>query len=140
MTFKASSFKPADAAPYYGFATVVVPVNSSEHFTAVAANDYLGEAVVAAITAFLTIGAGLNNSSAHQFFLHSHVYFFWNNGFMVTFNIILWNNAGVLHSSLVKEVSGVGLLQKGITDVFLIAENLVDGAGVPFGFACAGKN
>jgi len=119
---------------------VVVPVNSSEHFTAVAANDYLGEAVVAAITAFLTIGAGLNNSSAHQFFLHSHVYFFWNNGFMVTFNIILWNNAGVLHSSLVKEVSGVGLLQKGITDVFLIAENLVDGAGVPFGFACAGKN
>ena len=59
---------------------------------------------------------------------------------MVAFNIILWNNAGVLHSSLVKEVSGVGLLQKGITDVFLIAENLVDGAGVPFGFACTGKN
>lgn len=91
-------------------------MDSSEHFTAVATNDNLRKAVIAAVASFLTIGAGLNNSSAHQFFLHSHVYFFWNNGFMVTFNIILWNNAGVLHSSLVKEVSGVGLLQKGIVN------------------------
>ena len=78
--------------------------------------------MVAAVTAFLTIGAGLNNTSAYQLFLNSHVDFFRNNGFVVAFNIILRNDAGVLNSGLVKEVSGVGLLQKGITDVFLVAE------------------
>lgn len=41
MAFKSSSFKHADVAPDYGFATVVVPVNSSEHFSTVAVNDYL---------------------------------------------------------------------------------------------------
>ena len=31
-------------------------------------------------------------------------------------------------------------MEKGITDVFFISENLVDGAGMPFGFACSGEN
>ena len=59
---------------------------------------------------------------------------------MVSFNIILGNNAGVFNSGLVKKISGVSLLKKGITDVFFVAENLVDGAGVPARFTSAGKN
>ena len=59
---------------------------------------------------------------------------------MVSFNIILRNNAGVLNSGLVKKVGGVCLLKKGITDVFLVAENLVDGTCMPSWFTCAGKN
>lgn len=49
-------------------------------------------------------------------------------------------HTGILHSRLIPEVGSVGLLQKGITDVFLIAENLVDGACMPSRFTCAGKN
>lgn len=67
MAFKAGGFKPADAAPDDGFAAVVVPMNSSEHFTAVTTNDYLREAMIAAVAAFLSVGAGFNNMSAHKF-------------------------------------------------------------------------
>ena len=49
---------------------MVVPVNSSEHFTTVAANDYLGEAVIAAVASFLAVGAGFDYSPADQFFLN----------------------------------------------------------------------
>ena len=59
---------------------------------------------------------------------------------MVTFHIVLRHEAVVLNSGVIQEVGGVSLLEKGITDVFFISENLVDGAGMPFGFACYGKN
>lgn len=38
---------------------------------------------------------------------------------MVTFNVILWNDTGVLNSGLIQEVGSIGLLPKDITDVFL---------------------
>ena len=76
--------------------------------------------MVAAVASFLTIGAGLNYSPAYQFFLHTHVNLSRNNRFVVSFNIILWNDACVLNSGLVKKIGGVSLLKKGITDVFLI--------------------
>lgn len=50
---------------------------------------------------------------------------------LLIFNIILRNDSGVFDPGLVKKISGVSLLEKGITDVFLVAENLVDGACVP---------
>ena len=56
---------------------------------------------------------------------------------MVVLYIILRDNAVVLHPGLVQEIGGIGFLQESVADVFLIAENLVDGAGVPFGFASA---
>lgn len=59
---------------------------------------------------------------------------------MVTFYIVLRHQASILDSGFIQEVGGVRLLEKGITDVFFISENLVDGAGMPFGFACYGKN
>ena len=115
-------------------------MDSSEHFTAIATNDNLRKAVIAAVASFLSVGTGLDYSPTYQFFLHAHVNFSWNNRFMVSFNIILRNNAGVLNSGLVKKVGGVCLLKKGITDVFLVAENLVDGTCMPSWFTCAGKN
>ena len=59
---------------------------------------------------------------------------------MVSFNIILRNDSGVLNSSLVKKISGVSLLEKCITDVFFVAENLVDGVCIPSRFTSASKN
>ena len=96
MAFLPGRFQSAEASPDNGFAATIVPMDSAEHFTAVTANNNLCKAVVAAVTAFFTIGAGLDHSPAYQFFLNSHVNIFWNNRFVVAFNIILRNNAGVL--------------------------------------------
>lgn len=96
--------------------------------------------MVAAVASFFSIGTDLYHSSTHQFFLYTHVNLSWDNRFVVSFNILLRNDASVLNSGLVKKISGVSLLKKGITDVFFIAENLVDGACMPSWFSCAGKN
>lgn len=140
MAFLTGRFQPTKTSPDYGFAVVVVTMNSSKHFTIVATNDYLREAMVAAVAAFLSVCTSLNNTSVHQFFLYPHVDFFWDNRFVIACDIILRNDSGVFYFGLVKKISGVSLLQKGITDIFLIAENLVDGAGMPSRFTCAGKN
>ena len=100
MTFQSGGFQPADTTPYDGFTAAVVPVDSSEQLSALAADDDLGETVVAAVAAPLAIGTGFNNASAHQFFLHSHIDFFWNNGFVVSFNIILGHKTIILYSKL----------------------------------------
>ena len=59
---------------------------------------------------------------------------------MVAFYIVLWNDAIVLDSGLVQEVCGISFLEQGIADVFLVAKNFVDGAGVPFCLASAGED
>lgn len=96
--------------------------------------------MIAAVASFLSISAGLNQSPAYQFFLHAYVNLPWNNRFVVSFNIIQRNDAGILNSSLVKKIGGVSLLKKGVTDVFFISENLVDGACMPSRVTCASMN
>ena len=49
------------------------------------------------------------------------------------------NDTVVLYSGLVQKVGGVSLLKKGITDVFFITKDFVNGARPPFCFASAGK-
>ena len=71
MAFLTGRFQPAKAAPDDGFAATVVLVDSAEHFTALATDNNLCEAVVAAVTTLFSIGAGLDYSPAYQFFLHS---------------------------------------------------------------------
>ena len=112
----------------------------TEHFAVLAADDDLREAVGATVAALLTIGTGLAHSSADQFFLNLQVDFIRNNGFVVTFHIVLRHEAVVLEFSFIQEIGGVSLLEKSITDIFLISENLVDGAGLPLSFACSGEN
>lgn len=96
--------------------------------------------MVAAVATFLAVGAGLDYSPADQFFLNLQVDFLRNNSFVVTFHIVLRHEAVVLDSGFIQEIGGVSLLEKSITDVFLISENLVDGAGMPLSFACSGEN
>ena len=71
MAFLPGRLQSAKASPDDGFAAAIIPVNSAEHFTAVAADNNLCKAVVTAVTALFAIGAGLDHSSAYQFFLHS---------------------------------------------------------------------
>lgn len=49
---------------------------------------------------------------------------------MVAFHIVLRNDAVVLDSSLIQKVCSISFLKQGITDVFLVSENFVDGACV----------
>ena len=59
---------------------------------------------------------------------------------MVAFYIILRDETVVLDSGFVQKVGGVGFLEQGIADVFLIAQDLVDGACVPPFSSGTGKN
>ena len=87
--------------------------------------------MVAAIASFFAVGTGFYHSPADQFFLYLQINVFRNNGFVVAFYIVLRNKPVIFNSGLVKKVGGVGLLKQGITDVFLVSENFVDGACVP---------
>ena len=64
MTLQSGGFQSADAAPNDGFDTSVVPMEPAEHFSAFTADDDLGEAMVAAVAALLTTGAGLDHTPA----------------------------------------------------------------------------
>ena len=59
---------------------------------------------------------------------------------MVTFYIVLRDETVILDSGFVQKVCCVGFLEQGITDVFLVSEDFVEGAGSPFCFACTGEN
>ena len=71
MAFLTGRFQSAKAAPDDGFTAAIVPMNSAEHFTAVAADNNLCKAMVAAVTALFAIGTGFDHLSAYQFFLYS---------------------------------------------------------------------
>ena len=59
---------------------------------------------------------------------------------MVAFHIVLRNDAVVLDSGLIQKVCSISFLKQGITDVFFIVQDLVDGAGLPFCFTSAGED
>ena len=83
---------------------------------------------------------GVDHAPADQFFLHQKEDVLRDNRLVVAFYIVLWDSAVVLDALLRQEIRGVGLLQKRVTDVFLVPENLVDGAGVPFCLTRTGEN
>lgn len=76
-------------------------MESSEHFTAFAENDDLGEAVIATVASFFAIGTGFYHSSADKFFLYLLVNVLRNNGFVIAFYIVLWNKIVIFNSGLV---------------------------------------
>ena len=75
--------------------------SSSEHFTAFAENDDLGEAVIATVASFFAIVTGFYHSSADKFFLYLLVNVLRNNGFVIAFYIVLWNKTVIFNSGLV---------------------------------------
>ena len=136
VAFQSCGFKPTDATPDDRFNSTIVTVESSEHFTAFSADDDLGEAVIAAVVSFLAVGTGFNYSPADQFLVD----FFRNNGFVVTFYIVLRHKTIILNSGLVQKVCCVGFLEQSIAYIFLVSEYLVDSASVPPFSFCTGKD
>lgn len=111
-----------------------------EHFSALAADNHLGEAMVAAVTSLFVVGAGFAHSSTDKLFLDLRVDILWNNRFVIAFHIVLGHDAIILDSGLIEEVRGVCFLEKSVADVFLVSENFIDGAGMPFRVTCSGEN
>ena len=119
---------------------MVVPVNAPVKLAAVSAENHLCKAVIAGEAAFLAGRADMNYPAADKLCLHLHEELLWNDRLVIALDVVLRNGAVVLDPLLCQEICGVGLLQECITHVFLVAENLVDGAGVPFCLASAGED
>ena len=66
--------------------------------------------MVTAVTSLFAVGAGLDHSPAHQFFLNLQVDILWNNRFVISLYIVLRHDAVVLDSGLIQKVCGVGFL------------------------------
>lgn len=84
--------------------------------------------------------AGVDHAPADQLLLHQKEDVLRNDRLVVAIHIVLRDDAVVPDALFRQEVRGVGLLQERVTDVFLVLENLVDGAGVPLRLTCAGEN
>ena len=57
--------------------------------------------MIAAIATFLAIGTGFDHSPADKFFLYLQVNVLRNNGFVVSFYIVLWNKTVIFNSGFV---------------------------------------
>ena len=119
---------------------MVVPVNTPVKLIAVSAENHLCKAVIAGEAAFLACRADMNYPAADNLCLHLHEELLWNNRFVVALDVVLRNGTVVLNPLFCQEVRGICFLKKGVTHVLLIAEDLVDGAGVPFCLASAGED
>lgn len=112
-------------------------MNASVEFTALAAENDLRETVLAGVAVPFAVIAGVDNAPADQFFLNQKKDVLRDNRFMVALHVVLRDGAVVLDAFFRQEARGIGLLQERITDVLFVAENLVDGAGMPFHLARA---
>ena len=106
-------------------------MNSPENLTTVAADNDLGKTMAAAESTLLTALPGVNTAPPNHFLLHLHEYFSRHDCVVISFDIILRHNAGVLDPMLVQEVLRVSLLQKRVADIFFVPQDLVQVAGVP---------
>ena len=59
---------------------------------------------------------------------------------MAVFHIILWDNPLVLHPLFIEKVNSIGLLQKGVSDVLFILQDLLQCFWTPLRFPGPGKN
>ena len=140
VPFSGGGLQATDAAPDDGLAAVIVPVNAPVKLTTVSAENHLCKTVIAGEAAFLACRADVDYPATHKLCLHLHEELFWNDCFVVALDVVLRNGAVVFDPLLRQEVCGICLLKQCVTHVLLVAEELVDGAGVPFCLASAGED
>lgn len=136
----AGGLQAAAAPPDDGLAASVVPVDTPVKLAALATENDLRETVLAGVAAPFAVVAGVDHAPADQLLLHQKEDVLRDDGLVVAFHIVLRDGAVVFDALLRQKICGVSLLQERVTDVLLVAENLVDGAGVPFCFASAGED
>ncbi len=134
---QAGILQATNASPDDGSLAPVVPMDPAEYLSAAPADDHLSETMVAAEGSVLPVRAGVDDTPPDQLFLHLHENFTRDNGLMAVFNVVLRDKSVVFDPRFREEVSGVCFLQKGIADVLLISQDVVNVAGMPFFPACS---
>ena len=117
---------------------MVVPADTQVKLSALAAENHLREAVIAGEATFPSGRADMYCPTADKLSLHLHEELLRDDGFVVILDVVLRDGAVILDTLLCKEVRGVSLLKQGVAHILLVAEDLVDGAGVPLRVARAG--
>ena len=107
-------------------------MDPSKHLTTSTTDNHVRKTVGTTEGPVLTVRAGVDDTALDEFLLYPHEYFTRDNGLVAVFHIILWDDTVVLYSRLCEEVSSVGFLQQGISDILFISQNLIDIAGMPF--------
>ena len=67
-----------------------------------------------------TIFPAVKIGSSDHLFLYLHIKVAGDNGFMAVLHIILQNQAVIRHTLFLKKIHRIGLLKKGIPDIFFI--------------------
>lgn len=140
VLFSGGGLQATDAAPDDGLVAVVVPVNAPVKLATVSTENHLCKTVIVGEIAFLACRADMDYQATDKLRLHLHEELLWNDRFVIAIDVVLRNGAVVLDPLFCQEVRGIGLLKQGVSHIFLIAENLVDGAGVPFCLVSSGEN
>lgn len=89
---------------------MVIPVDAPVELAAFSADDHLGEAVVTGVDALLAVRPSVNLPASNKLRLHLHEEVFWNDRFVIAFDVVLRDGAVVLDPFLCQKVGGVGLL------------------------------
>ena len=130
---------PVHAAPDDGVLPPIVSRNPPVNLAALRADHHAGKGgVLTAVNAFI-----LTNVEIHpprHFVLNAHENLASNDCLLASFHIVLRNDASVCNTILGKEIHCIGLLQKGITDVFFVGHNLFDRRRNPLFFPRTGKD
>lgn len=82
-------FHPGAAAPHDRVLSSVIPYNPAVDVPAFGTVHNAGQCVLAAINTFLSVLTAVEIGSSHHLFLHLHIKFTGNNGFVAVFHIIL---------------------------------------------------
>ena len=89
VCFCGARLQSADAAPDDGLATVVVPVDTPVKLAAVSAENHQCKTVIAGEAAFLACRADMHHTPTDKLRLHLHEEVFWNDRFVIAFDVVL---------------------------------------------------
>lgn len=124
------------APPDNGVLATVVPGNPAVDLTAHRTVNDARQFVLATVYPLFPLRSAMEVCPSHHLLLHLHIKVAWNNRLMAAFHIVLWDNAVVLDSLFREEIHCIGFLQKGITDVLLVLQDLPQCFRTPFRFSC----
>ena len=108
-----------------------IPNKSPENIAAFTAEEEACKNIPSAVNSLFT-AVSEEISSSYHLLLDGCKGFFADDGFVVISHIILRRVGLVLSAFLLERVISPGFLQKGITYVFLICQDLLDIAFLPF--------
>lgn len=133
-------FHPDAAAPHDRSLSSVIPYNPAVDVPAFGTIHNAGQCILAAINTFLSVLTAAEIGSSHHLFLHLHIKIAGNNGFVAVFYIILWHQAIIWNTLFLQEIHRVGLLKKGISNIFFVFEDFLQGFCPPFLFPGTRQN